>query len=84
VGSDYGVIASIMKERQAQYPLIKRGILYHLTTTLDGIIKENSLHIGSYPIGRQAVTSKKSFDRQKAKPHLEWLDDTCIDVLLRA
>jgi hypothetical protein len=82
--SDCGVIASVMKERQAQYPWLKRGMLYHLMTTLDGVIKDISLHMGSYPIGRHAATFKKSFNQQKAKPHLEWLDDTFMYVLFRA
>jgi hypothetical protein len=61
-GSDYVVIASVMKERQAQYPWLKHGMLYHLMTTLDGVIKYISLHMGYYLIGRQAATFKKSFD----------------------
>jgi hypothetical protein len=57
-GSDYGVIASVMKERQDQYSWLKHGMLYHLMTTLDGVIKEITLHMGCYPIGRQASTFK--------------------------
>jgi hypothetical protein len=63
--------------------LAKCGMLYHLMTTLDGVIKEMSLHMGSYPIGRQSASFKKSFDQQKAKPHLEF-DETFIYVLFRA
>jgi hypothetical protein len=83
-GSDYSVIAFVMKERQAHYSWLKRETIYHLMTTLDGVIKDISLHMGSYPIGRQSVTFKKSFDQQKAKPHLEWLDETFMYVLFRA
>jgi hypothetical protein len=60
-GSDYGVIASVMKERQAQYPWLKRGMLYHLMTTLDGVIKDISLHMGYYPSIGKAVR----FDMKK-------------------
>jgi hypothetical protein len=58
-GVDYGVIASVMKERKAQYQWLKLGMIYHLMTTIDGIIKEIGLYMGSYPIGRQAATFKK-------------------------
>jgi hypothetical protein len=59
-------------------------MLYHLMTMLDSIIKYISLRMVSYPIGRQAATLKKSFDQQKAKSHLEWLDETFMYVLFRA
>jgi hypothetical protein len=51
-----------MKEQQAQYPWLKRGMLYHLMTTLYGVIKQIILHMGCYPIDRQKASFKKAFD----------------------
>jgi hypothetical protein len=82
-GSDYGVVASVMKQRQAQYPWLKRGMLYHLKATLVGVIKEIILQMGDYPMGRQAATFKKEFDQQNAKPHLVWLDEAFVYLLFR-
>jgi hypothetical protein len=80
---DCGVIASIIKERQTQYPWLKRGMLYHLMTTLDGVVTQNILHMGCYPIDRQTAAIKKSFDQQKAKPQLEWLDETFLHFVFK-
>jgi hypothetical protein len=59
-----------MKERKAQYPWLKRGMLYHLMTMIGGVIKEISLHMGSYPIGRQAATFKRIIRSKKGKATL--------------
>jgi hypothetical protein len=48
-----------MKQRKAQYPLLKRGMLYHLKATLGCVIKEIILQMGDYHMGRQAATLKK-------------------------
>jgi hypothetical protein len=38
-GRDYGAVALVMKDLQARYPWLKRGMIYHLMSTLDGLIE---------------------------------------------
>jgi hypothetical protein len=44
--SDYGVIAATMKAISAQYPWLKRGMLYHLMSTLDSLVSQIILDMG--------------------------------------
>jgi hypothetical protein len=82
--SDYGVIAAAMKARSAQYPWLKRGMLYHLMSTLDSLVSQIILNMGYYSPGKQASAFKKSFDvATKDQPHLAWLDETFVHFLFK-
>jgi hypothetical protein len=83
-GSDYGVIAATMKARSAQYPWLKRGMLYHLMSTQDSLVKQIILDMDHYLPGRQASAFKKAYDKNtKAKPHMAWLDETFVHFLFK-
>jgi hypothetical protein len=82
--SDYGVIAATMKARSAQYPWLKRGMLYHLISTLDSLVSQIILDMGYYSPGKQASSFKKSYDvATKDKPNLAWLDETFVHFLFK-
>jgi hypothetical protein len=73
--SDYGVIAATKKARSAQHSWLKRGMLYHLMSTLDSLVSQIILDMGYYSPGKQASTFKKSFDfATNDQPHMAWLD----------
>jgi hypothetical protein len=73
-----------MKAKSAQYPWLKRGMLYHLMSTLDSLVSQIILDMGYYSPGKQASTFKKSFDvATKDKPHLAWLDETFLHFLIK-
>jgi hypothetical protein len=82
-GTEYGAIADIMKMQQAQYPWLKRGMIYYLQATLETIVKNIIIDMGWYPINRQAQAFKHAFDEQQANPYLRWLDETSIHFLFR-
>jgi hypothetical protein len=82
--SDYGVIAATMKARSAQYPWLKRGILYHLMSTLDSLVSQIIFDMGYYSPGKQVPAFKKSLDvATKDQPHLAWLDETFVHFLFK-
>jgi hypothetical protein len=83
-GSDYGVIAATMKARSAQYPWLKRGMLYHLMSTQDSLVKQTIFDMDHYLPGKQVSAFKKVYDKNtKAKPHMAWLDETFVHFLFK-
>jgi hypothetical protein len=82
--SDYGVIAATMNARSAQYPWLKRVILYHLMSTLDSLVSQIILDMGYYTPGKQASAFKKSFYFvTKDQPHMVWIDETFVHFLFK-
>jgi hypothetical protein len=83
MGVGYGIISKILKDGQAQYPWLNRGMIYHLFSTLDSLIKKIIIYMGIYPYGRQAVAFKSAFETKKEKPQLKWLDETFVSLLFK-
>jgi hypothetical protein len=82
-GSDYGIIASVVKVGQAQYPWLKQGMLYNLINRRDGLIKQIMLDMGCYPMCRHTSALNYFFDCHNANSHLEWLDETFLHFLFK-
>jgi hypothetical protein len=73
-----------MKARSAQYPWLKRGLLYHLMSTLDSLVSQIILDMGYDSPGKQASEFKKAYDvATKGKPQLAWLDETFVHFLFK-
>jgi hypothetical protein len=68
-GCDYGVMASIMKEKQPQYPWLERGMIYYMVKQLDTIVLLVQDKVKHLPRNRHNLLFAATLREMKEKKH---------------
>jgi hypothetical protein len=82
-GCDYGVIASIMKEKQPQYPWLERGMILYMVKQLDTIVLLVEDKVNNLLRNRHNLIFAATLREMKEKKEYAWLDEPLVHTLYK-
>jgi hypothetical protein len=82
-GSDYGVIASFMKEKQPQYPWLEHGMIYYMVKQLDIIVLFVEDKVKHLTKNRHNLLFAATLREMEEKKEYAWLGEPLVHTLYK-